>query len=252
MSKVPRWLSLVLLPLAGSFDSASYYTARAVLYQHLREGVSLEQVSFAMTGAAFASLFGTIVSGALAAATGPWAMAIGGAGLLMLATVMLGGLPPEVGAIAAIFLGFAHGMTRTALLGAAARAFPDFRTEGLRNAACFGVYGAANLAALWAAPAASTLAREVSPRSVFLSSTALGGLPLLVIVIALGVVVWMKRREEDELTAPPKRTGNLHLIVAAGVLLLAGASCGCSGRAATSSSTSSPGRRAAATRSTRR
>ncbi len=221
MPALPRWLSLALLPLAAFFEAGAYYASRGVLGVHLREGLSLEDVGYAFTGASVAVLVGTVLAGLVAIAAGPWILAAVGAGLVVLAAVMLGVLPPEAGVLGAVLLGFGWGVGRTALFGAAARAFPDYRTEHLRNAACFALYGAANLAAWGSAAGSAELALSLGTSAAFTAAAGAAVLPVI-LVAGLGVAVWVTRERKDALTEPPLRRGDAHLYVIGGAILLGG------------------------------
>lgn len=219
MPAVPRWLSLALLPLAALFDAGSYYAARSVLVLHLRESATVGDLGLALTVVTVASLAGTVLAGLVAIGAGPWAMVVAGGALSAAGALLLGVLPPDAALLGAVLLGFGYGLARVAIFGAAARACPDFRTEHLRNATCFAIYGATNLVAMGVSEAASNLSRELGPRPVFLGAALSAGM-LFVIGVGLGIAVWATSDAKDASTEEPKRTGDAHLYAAIGTLIL--------------------------------
>lgn len=221
MPSVPRWLSLVLLPVAALCDAGAYYAARAVLVVHVREAQSLEDYGLVLTAVSVAGLAGTVLAGLVAIGTGPWAMAAAGGAVCAAGALMLGVLPPDAAALGAVFLGFGYGLARVAIFGAAARAFPDFRTEHLRNATCFGIYGATNLVAMGVSEAAGRVAEDLGTRPVFFAAFVGAG-TLFLVAIGLGVAVFATRDAKDALTEPPKRTGDAHVYAVVGTLVLGG------------------------------
>ncbi|MBX3274833.1 MAG: hypothetical protein KF729_31505 [Sandaracinaceae bacterium] len=218
MPALPRWLCLGLLPLAALSDAIAYYACRMMLPVHLLDrGGDTEDIVAATSAMGVASLVGTLLAGLASIATGPFALAPLGALGLAASGALLALAPAELAAFPAVFLGASHGVLRTALLGGAARAFPDLRTEHARNAAFFALYGVSNLGAV----AIRGWAREADPTVSFLGGAGFGGLAFLA-TLGLAIAVWVTREQKDALTEPPAREGHAHLWVA-GASLVVGA-----------------------------
>ncbi len=222
MPRLARWLSFALLPFAGFLDAAAYYGSRAVLFVHFAEaGGAYEAYGTAMMAASVASLFGTLLSGAIGLTRRPLLAAAAGAAFLLGACGLLAALPPQTALVGAVALGFAHGTLRTALWGAAAHPFGDFRSEHLRNAVCLALYGASNLAALAMVPLAQWVSETWSTTAVF-TLAAMAGVPILLVVLGVDGAAFWGERERDALSAPAPREGYAHLAVIGGVLVVGG------------------------------
>jgi len=148
MPKLPRWASFALLPFAAFCDGAAYYGMRTALFVYfLDAGQEPEQVSARLAAAGLANLAATAIAGGVAIAIGPWVGGAIGAGAMLAGALALGVLPVEVAGLGVFLISAGHGAVRVSMFGAGARAFPDFRTEQLRNATFLLMYGATNLAA---------------------------------------------------------------------------------------------------------
>jgi len=215
MPKLPRWASFVLLPVAAACDGAAYYGIRGVLFVFLLEaGQDPESIGVMLAAAGIVSLIATAVAGGLAIAVGPWVGGALGAAAMALGALALCVMPPETAGLGVLLVSAGHGALRVSVLGAAARAFADFRTEQLRNVVFLGIYGATNLAA-----ALSGAATELTAELAFLCATAFA-MGAGAVLAGLGGAVLATREDAEPEEEAPKREGHSHLLVIGGVLLL--------------------------------
>ena len=185
-----RWHRLsafVLIPIIVLLERFAYYAMRSVMYGELTasgrwSGMEVSDRIRWLTWLAFATpLFG----GLLAIALKPrWTAAIGAfiaaAGYAVLAIAPLDAFVPGF-----IVLAFGLGLLRPALYAAAGSALRD-PDESSRAALFVGIYGAVNLGALLAAPAAALTS---NPRRLYDATEILYTAPHLATLAGVGAVL---------------------------------------------------------------